>query len=91
MKNRSIIIILLVLLIPTGLIYAQASPNYILKSTVISSGGDYSNSTNYGLISTIGQPSAIGISSSDNYVNHAGFWYSLRLNRMLFLPLILRE
>jgi hypothetical protein len=91
MKNRSIIIFLLVLLIPTGLVYAQSSPNYILKSTVVSGGGDYSNSTNYSLISTIGQPSAIGISSSDNYVNHAGFWYTVGLRQMLFLPVILRQ
>ena len=81
----------MVLLIPTGLVYAQSSPHYILKTTVISGGGDYSSSTNYTLISTIGQPSAIGLSSSDNYVNHAGFWYTVGLRQMLFLPLILKQ
>ena len=91
MKNQLVIIVLMVLLIPTGLVYAQSSPNYILKSTVISGGGDYISSPNYGLISTIGQPSAIGLSSSDNYVNHAGFWYTVGLRQMLFLPLILRQ
>jgi hypothetical protein len=91
MKKRSVIIFLMVLLIPTGLVYTQSSPNYILKSTVVSGGGDYSSSTNYGLISTIGQPSAIGLSSSDNYVNHAGYWYTVGLRQMLFLPVILRQ
>jgi hypothetical protein len=90
MKKRSVIIFLMLLLIPTGLVYAQSSPNYILKSTVISGGGDYSGSTHYGLISTIGQSSAIGLSSSDNYVSHAGYWYTVGLRQMLFLPLILR-
>jgi hypothetical protein len=93
-KRREMILIALLILSlfdDSSLASAQSSPNDILKTTVLSGGGDYSSSTHYGLISTIGQPSAIGLSSSDNYVNHAGFWYTVGLRQMLFLPLILRQ
>jgi hypothetical protein len=91
MKKRSIIIFLVLILIPTGLVYAQSSPNYILKSSVVSGGGDYSSSTHYRLISTTGQSSAIGISSSTQYVNYGGFWYTVPWQRFIFLPLIMKQ
>jgi hypothetical protein len=70
---------------------AQSSPNYATKPYVISGGGYKTTSINYNLLSTVAQSSPIGISSSDNFIHYAGFWHSLRLSRMLFLPLILRE
>lgn len=91
MKKQSFIIFLMFLLIPTGLVYAQSSPHYILKASVVSGGGDFSSSTHYRLLSTTGQPAAIGISSSASYVNHAGFWYALDWREIVFLPLILRQ
>ena len=47
---------------------------------MISSGGGISSSNNYGLISVIGQSSAIGTSSSTGYINQAGFWYAVTAN-----------
>ena len=53
----------------------QASTNYRIVRDVMGSGGGSSSSTGYSLQATLGQPSAIGISSSATYSNHAGFWH----------------
>jgi hypothetical protein len=87
----SITLLIGVLIHTGGLALAQSSPNYATKPYVISGGGYKTTSINYNLLSTVGQSSAIGISSSDSYLHYAGFWHTLRLSRMLFLPLILRE
>jgi len=92
--NRRMISIALlgwVLTLAGGPALAQSSENYAVKPSVISGGGHKTASLNYTLLSTIGQSSAIGISSSDSYLHYAGFWHTLRLNRMFFLPLIIRE
>jgi len=47
---------------------------YSQVSDVISGGGQEVSSTNYTLIGTVGQSSAIGLSASANYSNHGGFW-----------------
>ena len=87
----SITVLIGILIHAGGPTLAQSSPNYAVKPYVISGGGYKTTSINYNLLSTLGQSSAIGISSSDNYLHYAGFWHTLRLNRMLFLPLILQE
>ena len=92
--NRWMIFIALlggVLILAGGPAKAQTSPNYATKPYVISGGGYQTTSINYNLLSTLGQSSPIGISSSDSFIHYAGFWHSLRLSRMLFLPLILRQ
>lgn len=80
-----------VLFLAGGPVLAQSSPNYVLKPYAISGGGHKTTSLNYDLFSTVGQSSAIGISLSNSFIHYAGFWHTLRLNRMVFLPLILRE
>jgi hypothetical protein len=93
-KNRWMIFMALLVLHPvfySSSSLAQSSPGYSHKTYVISSGGNNTTSMNYRLLSTAGQFSAIGISFSGNYVNHAGFWHTLILSRMIYLPLILKE
>jgi hypothetical protein len=74
-----VILALLVMLqlIFGGMAYAtgQSSANYIMKNDVLSGGGGDMGSANYDVLSTTGQPSAIGDSSSSSYVNMAGFWH----------------
>jgi len=71
--------------------WAQTSPGYALKAYALSGGGDAAASTNYTLTATLGQASPAGISSSANYINHVGFWCTVSLKKMLFLPLIFKE
>jgi hypothetical protein len=66
-------------------------PAYALKAYVLSGNGDMLASTSYILTATIGQSSPAGISSSAGYINHVGFWYSVSLKKMRFLPLLLKE
>ena len=69
------LIIAVLILICTGMVYASSSPNYQIKSDVISGGGGAGSSTNYDLSATIGQATPITISSSTTYANFAGFWH----------------
>ena len=65
------------LIICPGMLFAQSSTNYSIEIDVFSGGGGDGNSDNYGLFSLMGQPSAIGTSSSDSYSNYAGFIWAL--------------
>jgi len=53
---------------------ASSHAAYTQVSDVISGGGQEVGSTNYTMVGTVGQSSAIGLSASDNYSNHGGFW-----------------
>ena len=55
------------------IIYAQSSENYEIKKSAITQGGVSSQSNNYHNVDAIGQSSAIGTSSSENYTVSAGF------------------
>jgi len=57
--------------------YGAESTNYSIDTDVLSGGGSECSSTSYFLMSTLGQPTAIGPASSANYLNYAGFWYTL--------------
>ncbi len=84
-------ILVMLLLISGGMAYAtdQSSTNYIMKSDVLSGGGGDMGSSNYDVLSTTGQPSAIGESSSSNYVNLAGFWHWIEVPvRSIVMPWI---
>jgi hypothetical protein len=70
---------------------AQSSPNYVLKSHVFSGGGEDMGSAHYQLRSTVGQSSAIGLSSSSRYVNYGGFWYTVPWQKFVFLPVIFKD
>lgn len=77
MATRSVVVVACVLAMActTCAFAAQASSaNYILEKSVMASAGNASSSSNYSLGSTLGQPSAIGISFSTGYQLVAGFW-----------------
>ena len=67
----------MIILFSAGLLSAAESANYAIDTDVLSGGGSECTSTNYFLMSTLGQPTAIGASTSTNYLNYAGFWYTL--------------
>jgi hypothetical protein len=75
-KKFSMAVITLTLL-AAPLYASQSSANYRIESNVISGGGGDALSTNYYIEHTTGQSSATGDSSSANYVNYAGFWYTI--------------
>ena len=56
------------------------STNFRITSSVISGGGNVMSSTNHILVSTLGQPTSIGKSSSINYGLDAGFLYTILLD-----------
>lgn len=53
----------------------QSSSNYSMASNVLSGGGGEYGTANYELQYTLGQPSPIGVFSSSNYDDNAGFWF----------------
>jgi len=72
----ALIVLALCFLIHTGAL-GMSSPNYLIDTDVLSSGGGEGQTPNYGNLFTLGQPFAIGVSSSAHYRNSAGFWYAL--------------
>lgn len=58
----------------------MSSTNFRIASSEISGGGNLMSSTNYSLVSTLGQSTSIGNSSSTNYGLDAGFWYTMLLD-----------
>ena len=75
--RRYLLLSIFMLILLTNVAYGASSANYIIDTDVLSGGGGEGDSTNYFLNSTTGQPSAIDISSSANYTNYAGFWYTI--------------
>ena len=59
-----------------GTVTARSSPSYNMPKDVLDSGGAPSTSTTYSLNDAVGQPSAIGGSTSTNYSLMAGFFAS---------------
>ena len=57
--------------------YGAESANYSIDTNVLSGGGSDCSSPNFFLMSTLGQSTAIGPASSANYLNYAGFWYTV--------------
>jgi len=55
-------------------VQAQSSENYQIKKSAINQGGAPSQSTNYQGLDAIGQSSAIGTSSSENYFVSSGIF-----------------
>jgi hypothetical protein len=69
---------LVMILFSAGVVFAQqSSANYSIDTDVLSGGGSECSSTNYFLMSTLGQATAIGPAASANYLNYAGFWYTI--------------
>ena len=78
-KKASAAIIILIVFVMTSPAFTaeMSSANYTIKSDVISGGGGESSSANYTVEHTTGQSTAIGESSSSNFSNFAGFWYTV--------------
>jgi len=72
--RRSTMFRQLVLLAALSLSAAPIHAAYTQVSDVISGGGQEVSSSNYTLVGTVGQSSAVGLSASANYSNHGGFW-----------------
>lgn len=70
---KLMVFITLAVIMITTPVYGTDS-NYIIKKDVISGAGGLADSTNYQLKFTLAQSSPIGKSSTDSYLNYAGFW-----------------
>ena len=57
----------------------MSSTSYRISTSVISGGGGSMSSTNFHSASTLGQPSALGETSSLSYIAATGFWHTLLL------------
>ena len=69
-------ILLFLLLIPVlVLAQEQQSENFRIISSVIATGGGEGTSENFSLVSAFGQPTPVGLQSSESFVNSAGFLY----------------
>ena len=91
MKQATILLTLIVLLLLAGSAMAMSSTNYRLDwfTPLTSGGGGAASSTNYAVNLTIGQ-AAIGGSSSANYAVGLGYWYGAAAQYKIFLPIVLR-
>ncbi len=65
--------IFLLILLPTLLWAQSSSENFTLTKSVIDAGGGASSSTNFSLVSAFGQPTPIGVQTSENFTLSAGF------------------
>ena len=76
-RRRYLLLIIFMAIPFMNVAYGASSDNYSIDTDVLSGGGGVCDSTGYSLISTTGQPTAIGVSTSLNYKNYAGFWYTI--------------
>ena len=79
MMWRVMLFICSLLIINPGSTRAQSSENYKLIKSSINQGGDHSKSENSELKDVIGQSSAPGTASSENYSESSGFFYGNQL------------
>ena len=91
MKQATILLTLIVLLLLAGSAMAMSSTNYRLDwfTPLTSGGGGAASSTNYAINLTIGQAATSG-SSSANYAVGLGYWYGAAAQYKIFLPIVLR-
>ncbi len=76
--NRKVLegflIVALILACASPCFGGMASENYRILRSVHSGGGAFMVSENYAALSTLGQGSGVGSSSSGAFAVHAGFW-----------------
>ncbi|MCC6476419.1 hypothetical protein IT157_05115 [bacterium] len=65
--------LLFFLIVPTMLWAQSSSENFTLTKSVMDAGGGASSSANFNLVSAFGQPTPIGIQTSENFALSAGF------------------
>lgn len=88
-KHKFLFIGIVLLLISTGIVFAQSSTNYQIHRFTFMSGG-VSDSAHYKVNAVIGQP-ATGTSTSSNHVVTAGFLYRpSTLNYKVNLPIVIQ-
>jgi hypothetical protein len=65
--------LLLILALPALLWAQSSSENFTLTKSVMDAGGGASSSANFNLVSAFGQPTPVGVQSSENFALSAGF------------------
>jgi len=92
MKQKAILLAVVVCLVVAGSALAMSSTNYALNwfTPLTSGGGGVASSANYAVNLTIGQ-AAIGELSSDNYAAGLGYWYGVATQYKVYLPVVLRS
>lgn len=92
MKKMAFLLLIGLALSLTLLTLAFASPcPDQLERSVMASAGTAMTSPSYRMNSTLGQPSAIGISSTASYELGAGYWHRLSLWLKVYLPLMMKN
>lgn len=86
MTKRVVILIIIALLLTAGVVFAFSGS---IDLHVISSGGGLSQSGEFSMHATIGQPVA-GVKVSGPYEVHSGFWVGSIPRYKLFLPSIMK-
>lgn len=64
---------LLLLLLPALLLAQSESENFVLTKSAVNAGGGGASSANFNLVSSFGQPTPVGVQSSENFTLFAGF------------------
>lgn len=64
---------ILILLFPALLWAQSSSENFTLTKSVMDAGGGASSSANFNLVSAFGQPTPVGVQTSENFTLRAGF------------------
>lgn len=95
MKQKAILLAVVISLVLAGSALAMSSTNYKLDwfTPLTSGGGGAASSTNYAINLTIGQ-SATGGTSSANYAAGLGYWYgigsSVAQQFQVYLPIVIK-
>lgn len=86
MTKRVVIFTIIVLMFTVGVVFAFSGS---IDRYVISSGGGLSQSGEFSMRATIGQPVA-GVKVSGPYEVHSGFWVGSIPRYKLFMPSIIK-
>ena len=91
MKQKAILLAVVVSLVLAGSVLAMSSTSYRLDwfTPLTGGGGGAASSTNYAVNLTIGQ-AAIGGSSSANYAAGLGYWYGVEQQFRVYLPIVIK-
>ncbi len=76
-RTFGLFLVISILCLCSSIAHGMSSPNYQMRIDVFCGGGGPEGSAHYDLDSALGQSSAIGISTSTHYINHAGFWSAI--------------
>jgi hypothetical protein len=91
-KWITILFVAILVLSLAGNVLAMSSPGYKLEwyVPVTGGGGGKASSDNFAVNFTVGQ-AVIGPSSSVSYSSGLGYWYSLIMERIIYLPIIFKD